>query len=358
MKRLQRRPADRDALCPRPLRRWRRLIFLGLCWACLPIRSGGAETTLYVENTFANLRATPTAAEPNIVARVAEKTAVTVLERQGVWYRVRLADGREGWLSKLLLRDWETFEANEPSAPPVVTGAPDEASAAAADAASMILIPAGSFVIGSTESEIQQLAGRWDVALEALQDEVPQRRVTLDAFYIDQYEVTNAAYLQFVATTGYPPPIDWENGRYPSGTAKHPVTFVSLDDALAYAQWAGKRLPTAEEWEAAARGPRGQIFPWGASLDAQRVNLNRATAGIGAIGSFPDDRSAFDVYDLGGNVTEWTMTQYAAQKDFFVLKGGAWNSGVLDARGAHQTPGEAMYQLSHIGFRCAKSAGR
>jgi formylglycine-generating enzyme required for sulfatase activity len=142
---------------------------------------------------------------------------------------------------------------------------------------------------------------------------------------------------------------------YSENTGNHPVTFVSWDDAYAYAQWAGKRLPTAEEWDVAARGLNGRIFPWGNTSEAQRVNVNHPDGGTAAVGSFADDVSAFKVYDMGGNVMEWTMTQYGNQKDVFVLKGSSWATKPFEARGANQTPGYAEYRLSHVGFRCAQS---
>jgi formylglycine-generating enzyme required for sulfatase activity len=145
---------------------------------------------------------------------------------------------------------------------------------------------------------------------------------------------------------------------YPEGTGNHPVTFVSWDDADTYAKWAGKRLPTAEEWEVAARGLNGRIFPWGNAYEAQRVNVNHPDSGTVAVGSSPDDVSELKVYDLGGNVMEWTMTQYGNQKDVFVLKGSSWATKPFEARGANQTPGYAEYRLGHVGFRCAKSKTR
>ena len=186
--------------------------------------------------------------------------------------------------------------------------------------------------------------------------EIPRKTITFRGFYIDQYEVTNAQYKEFVDDTLYPPPPHWENGLYSQNTENHPVTFVSWDDAHAYAEWAGKRLPTAAEWELAARGLQGQTFPWGATFDSQQVNINNLQEGTAPVGFYQDDVSAYNVYDMGGNVMEWTLTQYEGTKDFFILKGSSWSGRPYEARGANQTPAEAIYQLSHIGFRCVKSA--
>jgi formylglycine-generating enzyme required for sulfatase activity len=221
----------------------------------------------------------------------------------------------------------------------------------------MILIPGGTAIIGSDEQEIVSLAQTWNVSVEMFRDETPQTMAPLDSFYLDQYEVTNEQYKAFVEATRYPPPLHWTNGMYPEGTAAHPVTYVSWDDAQAYAQWAGKRLPTAEEWEAAARGLQGQTYPWGSTFAGKQLNLGNITGGPAPVGTYPDDVSPYQVYDMGGNVMEWTLTQYQGQHDFFILKGGAWSSDPFEARGANNTPGEAIYQLGHIGFRCAKSVG-
>jgi formylglycine-generating enzyme required for sulfatase activity len=224
--------------------------------------------------------------------------------------------------------------------------------------AQMIFNPAGTAIIGSDENEIESVAKTWDVPRDAFVTEVPRERITFRGFYIDQYEVTNAQYKEFVDDTLYPPPPHWEKGLYPPNRENHPVTFVSWDDAQAYAQWAGKRLPTAEEWEITARGLRGQMFPWGTTFDTQQVNIDNIQEGTSPGGFYQDDVSTYGVYDMGGNVMEWTLTQYEGTKDFFVLKGSSWRGKPYEARGANQTPGEAVYQLSHIGFRCVKSADR
>jgi formylglycine-generating enzyme required for sulfatase activity len=100
----------------------------------------------------------------------------------------------------------------------------------------------------------------------------------------------------------------------------------------------------------------GHIFPWGNTYDQQHVNINTSQGGVMPVGSSPDDISEFKVYDMGGNVMEWTMTQYEGDKDYFILKGSSWATNPFEARGANQTPGHAEYRLGHIGFRCVKSS--
>ena len=119
----------------------------------------------------------------------------------------------------------------------------------------------------------------------------------------------------------------------------------------------GKRLPTAEEWEAAARGLHGQPLSLGRNLCTDSKSISAILAEVLLLlEPHPDDMSVYQVYDMAGNVMEWTLTQYQGQKDFFILKGSSWSGDAFEARGANKTPGEAIYQLGHIGFRCAKSA--
>ena len=167
----------------------------------------------------------------------------------------------------------------------------------------MILIPAGSFTIGSTN----------DV------DETPERTLSLPAFYIDTYEVTCEQYATFLMATGRHAPLDWPDGRMPQKLAKHPVVNVTWHDAAAYAAWTGKRLPTEAEWEKACRGPDGRTYPWGSG-----ANGKKAGSGVDArdkanpegrtfpVGSFPDDESPYGVMDLAGNAWEWTADWYKA----------------------------------------------
>jgi formylglycine-generating enzyme required for sulfatase activity len=339
-------------------RLWSLLLSVFVVLVCIAGQSGFAEQILYVNNTQVNLRSGPTAATNNIITTVPQDTPVVILAQQGGWYRVRIPDGQEGWISRwvVISRETRSDSRGRGLSPPVDQG--DAESLDPDVLAQMIFIPGGSAIIGSDENEIEFASKTWDVPRDVFVTEVPRERITFRGFYIDQYEVTNAQYKEFVDDTLYPPPPHWEKGLYPQNTENHPVTFVSWDDAQAYAQWAGKRLPTAEEWEIAARGLRGQTFPWGATFDSQQVNIDNIQEGTAPGGFYQDDVSMYDVYDMGGNVMEWTLTQYEGTKDFFILKGSSWRGKPYEARGANQTPGEAVYQLSHIGFRCVKSADR
>ena len=127
----------------------------------------------------------------------------------------------------------------------------------------MIFIPAGEFIMGSSLADLKNLAEL---------DEYPQRHVYVAAFYMDVHEVTNAEYKRFVDSTGVETPDRWVNGNYPVGEDGFPVVDISWTDAVAYASFVGKRLPTEAEWEKAARGTDGRRYPWGDEFDVTRAN--------------------------------------------------------------------------------------
>ncbi|PID55900.1 hypothetical protein CSB45_13855 [candidate division KSB3 bacterium] len=326
-----------------------------------------ASQRFYVNNTRVNLRSSPTASRENILGTLERDTELEMLSKQGRWLRVRSIDGREGWVSEWVLASKDDFSDAKHDIPqpkfdkprtdvlspekvsrtgPVRTGSSQD----------MIFIPGGTTIVGSTENEIQALVRQEGISEDMLRDERPQKNIVYQGFYIDRYEVTNAEYKHFVDAARYQPPLNWEGDNYPTGTGTLPVTFISWDDAHAYAEWAGKRLPTSEEWEIASRGPDAFVYPWGESSTGRNLNINRRQNGPAEVGSYANDLSAYGVNDMGGNVMEWTASHYAGSENFFILKGSSWVGKLFEARGANKTPGEAIYQLSHIGFRCAKDA--
>ncbi len=227
----------------------------------------------------------------------------------------------------------------------------------------MVLIPEGPFIRGTDNR---------------LPDEGPQHTVHLPAFYIDIHEVTNLQYKRFIDETGRRSPDHFRNRTYPPGKADHPVTFVTWDDADAYCRWAGKRLPTDQEWEKAGRGEDGRIFPWGNTFDATRANTPVRWKAIGQagdttpVGAFAAGASPYGVYDLTGNVWEWTASWYQPYPGnttpsenygtrYKTLKGDSWFdcsfyqcglSAPLYNRAffARRTKNDTF------GFRCAKDA--
>ena len=173
------------------------------------------------------------------------------------------------------------------------------------DLVEMKIIPAGEFLMGSKPSE-----GR--------PDERPQSKVYLDAYAIDIYEVTNERYLNFIHLTGRKEPPNPYGERLlseESGIGSLPVVQVTWYDAVDYCRWAGKRLPTEAEWEKAARGDRGSLFPWGSeSPGSKPINFERnwqGTKTLWPVGSHRETSSPYEVHDMSGNVREWTQDWYA-----------------------------------------------
>ncbi|GEM_PF-1237765 len=234
--------------------------------------------------------------------------------------------------------------------PPTNTSAPPPENTAPTAPAGMAMVQAGSYTIGR------------DLGDEL---EKPAHKVDLRAFYIDVTEVTNAAYKQFTDATSHRQPDGWKNGTYPEGRANWPVTGVSWQDAVDYAEWAGKRLPTESEWEAAARGLEGRIYPWGNAWGEGMANIRASS--ISEVGQFKLGASPVGALDMIGNVWEWTADPFRvypgsaaslegvleAGINYKVIRGGAFDRkenieatyrGFLDAsKGYDKT-----------GFRCVK----
>lgn len=203
------------------------------------------------------------------------------------------------------------------------------------DGKEMVRVPAGEFLYG---------------------DEKEKRE--LPEFWIDKTPVTNAEYARFVAATGHKPPEHWKGKTPPKKIADHPVVYVSWRDAVAYAEWAGKRLPTEEEWEKAVRGTDGRKYPWGDEFDSSLCNTDKS--GIGtttAVGKYsPAGDSPYGCVDMAGNVWEWCADWYDEDENYKVLRGGSWQYGPNFARCATRDwdrPDNASY---FIGFRCARGS--
>lgn len=204
-------------------------------------------------------------------------------------------------------------------------------------------------------------------------DEKPLRSVKLPPFLIDRYEVTNEEYYAFMLATRRPPPARspyWPGGKPLKGRERHPVVYVTYEDAEAYARWAGKRLPTAEEWEVAARGPDRREYPWG-SVFAEKENVFHANSleywqlhkhlapGTVAVDAadFPNDPSPFGVYGMAGNVWEWTSTAVprpagGRREEFRVLKGGSFMTDRRALRCANVYAEDPRLGHPDVGFRC------
>jgi formylglycine-generating enzyme required for sulfatase activity len=236
------------------------------------------------------------------------------------------------------------------------------------DGKEMIYIPAGEFYMGSDDGNDNQR---------------PMHKIYVAAFYIDRYPVTNEEYKLFVDDTGYPVPsyeVSWvdsrdynwdpQNRSYPPEKGRHPVVLVTWEDALAYATWAGKRLPTEAEWERAARGTDGRHWPWGNEFLPDRCNTKEA--GIGGttpVGQFsPQGDSPEGIADAVGNVWEWTSSLYQpfpyaatdgreslTDEGWRTLRGGSWMNDSNIACCCSRLDGDFLF-YTNVGFRCAVSA--
>ncbi len=244
----------------------------------------------------------------------------------------------------------------------------------------MIWIPDGPFLMGTDEVDTENEGVELGFPQPWYEDERPQHSVRLKGYYIDRYEVTQEAYLQFVRKAGHPPPPHWVNGVYKVGTGKHPITFVDWYDANDYCLWNKKWLPTEAQWEKAARGSKGRRYPWGDVFDAKRAHLSPASdvaMTLAPVGRYPEGSSAYGVHDMVGNAWEWTASWYMPyqgsklRKREFGMKhravrglsfhslghypGGAYPR-VLEvyARATTRSYDPPSERLSDLGFRCIK----
>jgi iron(II)-dependent oxidoreductase len=235
----------------------------------------------------------------------------------------------------------------------------------------MVMVAAGDYLLGRDDgSDLEK----------------PQHKVTLPAYFIDRTEVTNEAYKKFVDATNHKPPANWQGKDFPTGRANYPVTGVTWQDAMDYAAWAGKRLPTEAEWEAAARGPQGLRYPWGNEWLPGQANIG-VKAGVEAkdneyppqimeVGGFPQGASPAGALDMVGNVWEFTADelklypgnsstlddvakklnfQIAPGTVYRVIRGGAFDGSEIH-NASYRGRVSASLAYPKTGFRCVKDA--
>jgi formylglycine-generating enzyme required for sulfatase activity len=239
----------------------------------------------------------------------------------------------------------------QPSAPPVQETAPPapgpSVNAAPTPPEGMVYVPGVTFQMGRDDGD---------------EFERPAHAVTVAPFFLDRTEVTNDQYQEFVKQTGHRAPLHWKKGSYPEGTGRLPVVNVSWQDASEYARWAGKRLPTEEEWEFAARGTDSRLYPWGAEWNPNLANTEETSRQrLVEVGSYSAGASPYGALDLCGNVWEWTASDLAKYTtgqpetaDIKVIRGGSADTprdvATATYRGAVQ-PGK---RYDKTGFRCAR----
>lgn len=237
------------------------------------------------------------------------------------------------------------------------------------DGKEMVYIAGGSFAMGSDDGP------------EVIR---PAHQVTVTDFYIDRWPVTNAEYKVFLDATQRTVPnyhVPWcdtaaynwdvETGMYPEGKGDHPVVLVTWDDANAYAAWADKRLPTEAEWEAAARGKEGFLWPWGNQFEENYANTleshHNATTSVGLFSPHGDTPDG--VIDMIGNVWEWTSSLFLpypynandGREDMTsarwrILRGASWINDSTVAMATSRLDGDFLF-YNNVGFRCVASVG-
>jgi iron(II)-dependent oxidoreductase len=218
----------------------------------------------------------------------------------------------------------------------------------------LVVVTAGPFLMGQDDGP---------------RSNQPQHTVFLDAFAIQRTEVTNAAFARFVQETGYAA-VGWKSSALEDRT-NEPVAGVLWRDADAYCRWAGLRLPTEAEWEKAARGVDGRIFPWGDAWNP--THANTAESGVGqpmAVGSYPAGASPYGALDMAGNVAEWVADTFAF--DYYTyapdhnprgpekvmdhgLRGGSWAAPLEYAQTFRRDSSHSARPNPRVGFRCARS---
>ncbi|NJN80103.1 MAG: formylglycine-generating enzyme family protein [Anaerolineales bacterium] len=225
-----------------------------------------------------------------------------------------------------------------------------------ADGMTLVYVPAGEFRMGSAESDV-----------DAADDEKPMHPVYLDAYWIDQTEVTNGMYNKCLDADACTLPVLPSEAFFQN--PNQPVQGLAWTQAFDYCEWAGRRLPTEAEWEKAARGTDERLFPWGNTLlDEPTANYDFIFNQFIDVGTLPSGASPYGVYDMAGNVWEWTADWY--DEDYYassayenpagptsgnirVIRGGAWNTVLRAIRVTNRHwafPGRDDI----VGFRCAK----
>ena len=224
----------------------------------------------------------------------------------------------------------------------------------------MVLIPGGQFNMGKNSASPSD----WQ----------PEHKVSIEGFYLDKYEVTNLQYLEFCRATNHALPMFWGMKEFRCGEEfpDYPVVGISFFEAEQYAKWAKKRLPTEAEWEYAARGGLvDKNYPTGDQLDSTKANYGRKYKGSLKAGSLQPNN--FGLYDMAGNVWEWTSDNYNGdyyqtsplenpkgpeRGRFKVIRGGSWHSGAMCNQNYYRNGVSPSWVDFAVGFRCAANAAK
>ncbi len=245
----------------------------------------------------------------------------------------------------------------------------------------MAYVEPGKFHMGSKGTIAREGFDEGDgqIGIEMGVDEIPRHKALVEkGFYMDIYEVTMGQYKKFIDATGRPVPENpnhpddpyiWKNKTYPQGMEDNPVALVSYEDATEYCKWVGKRLPTEIEWEKACRGESARRWPWGDNIDIGKANTrNLDLRRSSPVGGFPEDVSPYGIYDMAGNIREWTTSWYKPYpgaelkretfgETYKVVRGGSWvHTAMPESRCASRGMAQTWYRHRSLGLRCVKDA--
>jgi len=256
----------------------------------------------------------------------------------------------------------------------------------------MVQIPAGRFQMGMSFDQVSKILKKCtrvdkNCARWWFKDEMPRHNVYVNKYWIDIYEVSNQKYLEFVKATGHRPALDdtceteacwqgnlWKGSGFPDKIRNQPVTQVNWHDAAAYCKWRGKRLPTEAEWEKAARGLSGNMYPWGNAAPPGKATYRRKWRGestLTDVGSYPNGVSVYGVHDMAGNVWEWVADWYdrnyykkkinsnpkgPKNGKFKVVRGGSWVNYADTLHSAFRRWSRPEVRFNDTGLRCAKDS--
>lgn len=212
-----------------------------------------------------------------------------------------------------------------------------------------VYVPAGEFLMGSDPKKDKN----------AHENEQPQHRLFLPDYYIAKTPVTNTQYAAFVQAAGHRLPEHWKDKEAPQGKENHPVVYIHWRDAVAYCRWlaqaTGKsyRLPTEAEWEKAARGTDGRIYPWGDEWDARRCNASEGGLGeTTPVGAYPEGASPYGALDMVGNAWEWCSTIWEDNPYPFRVQ-DEWIATYLDRTDACRVLRGGVFYAAASWMRCA-----
>lgn len=217
----------------------------------------------------------------------------------------------------------------------------------------MILVPKGEFIYGIKKDDRDRILKQLSTAnFEIFKQEFNETKKYLDDYYVDKYEVTNRQYEKFVDVTGHKKSKYWNSNVF--NKPKQPVVGVGWADAEKYCKWTGKRLPDEEEWEKAARGADGRIWPWGNKPTSEKYNGkaqgNNAPVDVG---SYMGGASPYGVMDMAGNVYEMTTGKWST--DSRAMRGGSFlNAGALSRTMFRWAAKDEINGARWLGFRCVK----